>query len=838
MFRLLGRKKCGLSLILAAVVLISSVAAAGISAFGLDTMPSIQTPMGIIAYMDELFGGKPRGWTDGGSNDPNQNTLLGDYPWRVQYYDSNPEWDGFYSFKFMRGNSWSDKIDEYVIGQDWLNSTGQVSFQGGIPYFITDASEGISIMCFTFIVPRDGVYKIAPSSVMPNIRVMYPEYFPGGSNYNDGMYVPPSSTLKLGFAIHKMSEDADMDTYNPSGSTKIYPTDADYLYITKDSISLEFPTLNRLELKAGERIRFILDCTGTEGIEDWLVSACMLPTIKLAENTPPTAENASYECTIGKTVSGVLPGSDPDEGAALTYTLKTNPTKGSVVINPDGTFVYTANIGVDGSDSFVYTVTDEEGASSDGTITINFVANKSPVAGKTSFSTIEDTELQGNLMITDEDGDAFTATLKSTTSHGQLELNANGTFVYTPDSGYVGEDSFVVTISDEKTPVDVTITINIAKNVPPVGEAMKVKTLKDNPVEFALSATDENGTPLTFEISEQPKHGTVSINGDKATYTPNSGFIGLDRFTYKASDGVNYSDSIPVDLIVLGKGYDSVKTLKDAVVECGEGADLNKRFDFTEYSYDLPWQVHYRIDGITGDIEDGTSKFENAISAMITDWGGYIIGDGNTYPSNAIQNANFLGNKLIHVLNSGYLADDKNSVAALAFVAPKDATYYITAGEITDKIGIWYGQATNNPIKVWAEVDGVMVWPKDGKPLELSLSLDKVVLPDMIVAMKKGSALRFCTQGTTLNGDHNNIYLDRAAYVIGEYDSDYDPVPPNTDEPNEPNEPNNPEQPGGEPTKPRDSESPETGSALPLTATVLTAISAGSAFLARRKKRK
>lgn len=43
--------------------------------------------------------------------------------------------------------------------------------------------------------------------------------------------------------------------------------------------------------------------------------------------------------------------------------------------------------------------------------------------------------------------------------------------------------------------------------------------------------------------------------------------------------------------------------------------------------------------------------------------------------------------------------------------------------------------------------------------------------------MKEGASLRFCAQGTTANVDHNNIYLDPAAYVMGPYDKALDPVP-------------------------------------------------------------
>ena len=49
---------------------------------------------------------------------------------------------------------------------------------------------------------------------------------------------------------------------------------------------------------------------------------------------------------------------------------------------------------------------------------------------------------------TDPDGDSFAITANSNPAHGTVVLNANGTFTYTPTSGYSGADSFTYTISD------------------------------------------------------------------------------------------------------------------------------------------------------------------------------------------------------------------------------------------------------------------------------------------------------------------------------------------------------------------------------------------------------
>ena len=79
--------------------------------------------------------------------------------------------------------------------------------------------------------------------------------------------------------------------------------------------------------------------------------------------------------------------------------------------------------------------------------------NSAPVAADDSYTTDQGTTLTvaapGVLANdTDADGDALTASLVSGPAHGQLTLNANGSFGYIPAAGYSGPDSFLYAASD------------------------------------------------------------------------------------------------------------------------------------------------------------------------------------------------------------------------------------------------------------------------------------------------------------------------------------------------------------------------------------------------------
>ena len=70
--------------------------------------------------------------------------------------------------------------------------------------------------------------------------------------------------------------------------------------------------------------------------------------------------------------------------------------------------------------------------------------------------------MTGNVLTndTDVDGNTLTATLVSGPTHGTLDLNADGTFTYTPAANYNGADSFTYRANDGTRPTTATVTIS------------------------------------------------------------------------------------------------------------------------------------------------------------------------------------------------------------------------------------------------------------------------------------------------------------------------------------------------------------------------------------------
>ncbi len=190
-----------------------------------------------------------------------------------------------------------------------------------------------------------------------------------------------------------------------------------------------------------------------------------------AVNHPPVADDRSIS-TAEDTATGWTPSvSDPDTGATLTCTIVTQASRGTATVAADcASGTYTPSANANGADSFTYRVSDGT-ATDTGTVSVSISAvNDRPSAGNDGYSTTAGTALvraaPGVLANdSDIDGDALTAVLATSPSHGTLTLNANGGFTYTPAAGYSGPDSFTYQASDgvaTSDPATVSITVTPA----------------------------------------------------------------------------------------------------------------------------------------------------------------------------------------------------------------------------------------------------------------------------------------------------------------------------------------------------------------------------------------
>ena len=219
---------------------------------------------------------------------------------------------------------------------------------------------------------------------------------------------------------------------------------------------------------------------------------------------------------------------------------------GTVVDNRDGTFTYTPPEDFIGNDSFEYTLCDNENPPNCSSATVNItVTAASPVAEDDSYETTEEENLSiRNYLANDQLVDnAEVSSVTSESGNATVTLQDNGTIVYSPDSGFSGEDSFTYTIcDDDETPScsTATITVTVVDEGAPEAtddtalvNANSGQKLLDDLLENDILTDEATITSVTTANTK----GTVTLNSEgQVVYVPQAGFTGEDTFTYSLCD--------------------------------------------------------------------------------------------------------------------------------------------------------------------------------------------------------------------------------------------------------------------------------------------------------------
>ncbi|MET6991000.1 Ig-like domain-containing protein [Sediminicola arcticus] len=136
--------------------------------------------------------------------------------------------------------------------------------------------------------------------------------------------------------------------------------------------------------------------------------------------------------------------------------------------------------------------------------------------------------------------------------NGGLVIEKDSIAVYTPDYDFNGKDAIEITlevINDDNTSSDVLMTVGVT--VTPTADVVddKVETDKGSSLLIEPLKNDKFSQESAVVISKttNPSKGSVVLNDDNTvTYTPNTGAVGIDLFTY-TTELTNLDDSITTE---------------------------------------------------------------------------------------------------------------------------------------------------------------------------------------------------------------------------------------------------------------------------------------------------
>lgn len=281
-------------------------------------------------------------------------------------------------------------------------------------------------------------------------------------------------------------------------------------------------------------------------------------TVRSVNNPPQANDDVGITADEGAAVTVDVAANDTDDGTLdlSNVVIATAPVNGSATPNSNGTVTYRHDNSETISDSFTYTIKDNEGGTSNAatvSITIKPV-NDNPTVSNISNQTTRENIPVGpiDFVIGDVETPANSLNVSATSSNQALVPNASIvlggsganrtitlqpipnqggtttiTIIVSDPGGGVGRDTFLLTVVSINTaPVAINDFFSVNSNS--IGNILNVLS----------NDSDPDGNNLTITAVGPTSQGGAVVNtGSNLIYTPAPGFVGAEGFSYTVSDG-------------------------------------------------------------------------------------------------------------------------------------------------------------------------------------------------------------------------------------------------------------------------------------------------------------
>ncbi|MBU1318842.1 MAG: IPT/TIG domain-containing protein [candidate division Zixibacteria bacterium] len=314
--------------------------------------------------------------------------------------------------------------------------------------------------------------------------------------------------------------------------------------------------------------------------------------VEVVERAPVLAAIGSQIVTEGANLNVGVSASDPD-GTTPSLTAENVPINATFTDNGDGTGTFDFNPDFTQAGTYSIRFIASDGVLADTeivAITVNDAGNQAPVLAAIG-SQVVDENVNLNFGVSASDPDATTPALTAEDIPANATFTDNGdgtgTFDFTPDYTQAGPYSVRFIASDgalADTEI-VAITVNDAGNQRPVLAAIGAQIVDEGAnLNFAVSASDPDGTIPTLTAKNIPTNGTFTDNGDgSGSFDFNPGFTqsGVYNVIFIASD-VALADTEIVQITVTDAGNQApiLAAIGSQVVD--EGANLNVGISATD----------------------------------------------------------------------------------------------------------------------------------------------------------------------------------------------------------------------------------------------------------------
>ena len=291
-------------------------------------------------------------------------------------------------------------------------------------------------------------------------------------------------------------------------------------------------------------------------------------------NDDPVADDDTFtvdEDSAGNSLNVLLGDTDVD-GNPLSISAVGATSNGGTATTDGSTISYTPFADFAGTETFEYTVSDGQGGTDIGlvTVTVNNLPDD-PVANDDVAAVAEDSSAN-NIAVLNNDsdpdqitgGETLEVTAVGTPANGSAAIvgsGPNNSVSYTPDPSFAGQDSFTYTITDSTgRTAQAMVTVNVSNdNDAPVAVDDTFDVDEDssnNSLNVLANDTDldTGDTKQITQLGVTSGNGSIALSGasvdNTVIYTPAPDFVGQETFTYTMRDALGATSQATVTVTV------------------------------------------------------------------------------------------------------------------------------------------------------------------------------------------------------------------------------------------------------------------------------------------------
>ena len=337
-------------------------------------------------------------------------------------------------------------------------------------------------------------------------------------------------------------------------------------------------------------------------------AAPIIPEDVMSSNQAPVANDDTATVDLSDSVIINVLNNDTDSDGTFnlaSVSIDSQPTEGTLQVNADGTITYNHTGTETGSDSFTYTVEDNDGAVSNvATVDLTIaepLPNQAPVANDDTATVDLSDSVIINVLNNDTDSDGTfnlaSVSIDSQPTEGTLQVNADGTITYNHTGTEAGSDSFTYTVEDNDGAVSNVATVDLTI-VEPLGggDAPFIDVWYGSEQKFGQIGQPQTWINILGNVQDIDGISSLTYSLNGGTQIPLS--IGRDRRRLSREGDFN------IDIAYSDLDGSSIDDVVDIFAEDNSG-NISTETVTIDYESGNIWPDSYTIDwGSTSDIQD------------------------------------------------------------------------------------------------------------------------------------------------------------------------------------------------------------------------------------------